>query len=364
MLANFFSKKYDLNNLLFWIGLSLIVVVIIAYLVSFYKSKEYIIKEESLFITDKEGRFVPIYRYRFSRDMEDVLLSVFKENSVFEDKWVNAFKEKKAINKEVFEKNCIDKNKDIIGFVGELVEYNFLNRLSLKQSDYFHNNSDDIEVLTRDKISKYVLQNRVLEMISKPFEERKAFSDTPSDTEGNGTTVYMVSDGVVYERFELRLPKGTTLYKDKNNALVIKNRNYSICFKHGFNGYGAVLPTRFAHLYLNKDFQDTSVFSLDPELKIKLNPFFFLFSSNWKSMNWIDIICEEFSDYFSFDRFIEKIGYENALTNYIITKNCSNIRRKTTTEHEQKTDSPSLGKSMERLPENTNDALNESEQKA
>ena len=334
LLANFFSKKYDSNNLILWIGLSLIVIVIIAYLVSFYKSKEYIIKEESLFITDKEGSFVPIDRFRFSEDMRSVLLSVFKENSVFEDKWINAFKKKKIVDKEDFEKNCIDKNKDIIGFVGELMEYIFLNRLSIMQSDYFDIDSNDVDVLTREKVSKYVLQNKVLEMISKPFEERKAFSDSPSVAEEKGTTVAMFANGVVYERFELRLPKGTTLYKDKNNALVIKNRNYSIYFKHGFSGFATATPSSFGELYLNKDFRDISEYQLDPELKIKLNPFFFLFSWNWKNMNWIDVICEEFSEYFSFDRFIERIGYEYAVTNITVAKNYSsfNNKRKMPTE--------------------------------
>lgn len=335
LLANFFSKKYESNNLILWIGLSLIVVVIIAYLVSFYKSKESIIKEESLFITDKEGRFVPIYRFGFSEDMESTLSSVFKENSVFEDKWINAFKAKKIVNIEDYEKNCIDKNKDIIGFVGELMEYVFLNRLSIIQSDYFDIDSNDVEVLTREKVSNYVLQNRVLEMISKPFEERSAFSDSHSTREDIGKTVYMVADGVVYERFELKLPKGTTLKKDKNNTLVIKNRNYSIYFKHGFSGFATVTPTSFCELYLNKNFRDVSEYKLNPELKIKLNPFFFLFSWNWKNMNWIDVICEEFSDYFSFDRFIEKIGYEYALTNITVAKNYSNFnnnKSKTPTE--------------------------------
>lgn len=55
-------------------------------------------------------------------------------------------------------------------------------------------------------------------------------------------------------------------------------------------------------------------------------------------MNWIDVICEEFSDYFSFDRFIEKIGYEYALTNITVAKNYSifNTKKsKTPTEPNQ-----------------------------
>lgn len=338
LLANFFSTKYAANVILFWTGLSLIVIVIIAYLVSFYKGKEYILKEKSLFVIDKECHFVPIKRFRFSEEMGKTLLSVFKENKTFEDKWRKALTTTTTTTIEEFEKNSLFNNKDFIGFVGELLEYMFLNRLSLLQADYFNTNSKDFEVLTRDKISHYILQNRILEMISKPFEERSAFSDSHSTREDIGKTVYMVADGVVYERFELKLPKGTTIKKDKNNTLVIKNRNYSLYFKHGFSGFATVTPTRFCEFYLNKDFRDVSEYNLEPELKIKLNPFFFLFSWNWKNMNWIDVICEEFSDYFSFDRFIEKIGYEYALTNITVAKNYSifNTKKsKTPTEPNQ-----------------------------
>lgn len=338
LLANFFSTKYAANVILFWTGLSLIVIVIIAYLVSFYKGKEYILKEKSVFVIDKECHFVPIKRFRFSEEMGETLLSVFKENKTFEDKWRKALTKTTTTTIEELEKNSLFNNKDFIGFVGELLEYIFIKRLSLLQADYFNTNSKSFEVLTRDKISHYILQNRILEMISKPFEERSAFSDSHSTRDNIGKTVYMVADGVVYERFELKLPKGTIIKKDKNNTLVIKNRNYSLYFKHGFSGFATVTPTRFCEFYLNKDFRDVSEYELEPELKIKLNPFFFLFSWNWKNMNWIDIICEEFSDYFSFDRFIEKIGYEYALTNITVAKNYSifNTKKsKTPTEPNQ-----------------------------
>lgn len=323
LLANFFSNKYNANSILLWIGVSLIFIVILVYLVIFYKSKEYTIKEKSLFITDKKGDFLPINRFRLSEDMLSSLSSVFKENNTFKEKWENAFKEKEIKNEEEFKKMHISNNKDIIGFFGELVEYIFLKKLSVITVDYFNTKSNEIEVLTRDKISDYVLKNRILEMISKPFEERSAFSNDQSNNRAGETIWAMSSNGVVFEKFELRLPKGTTLTKDKkNDTLVIKNKNYSIYFKHGFGGFSTSTPRGFEKYYLNKEFNEIKHYSFTPKLKIKLNPFFFLFFSNWKNMNWIDIICEEFSNYFSFSKFLEKIGYEYALTNIIIDENC------------------------------------------
>ena len=40
LLANFFSNKYNANSILLWIGVSLIFIVILVYLVIFFKSKE------------------------------------------------------------------------------------------------------------------------------------------------------------------------------------------------------------------------------------------------------------------------------------------------------------------------------------
>ena len=38
-------------------------------------------------------------------------------------------------------------------------------------------------------------------------------------------------------------------------------------------------------------------------------------------MKWIDDISEEYSNYFSFDKFVNRIGYETALTSKIIDLN-------------------------------------------
>lgn len=326
LLANFFSNKYNTNNILFWIGVTLVIVVIVVYLVSFYKSKEYVIKEDSLFITDNEGNFVPIERFDVSRDMKNALVSVFKENGTCKTKWLDSFKKRKINVKDNVEKEeslFFTFNKDKIKYVGELVEYVFLHWLSLKTSSYFDNKKYEIDLLTREKISNYLLQNRFLEMISKPYEEREAFANhSPNKKWGKVCAIF--TNDVIYDLFELKLPKGTKLYKEKN-VLVIKNRIYSIYFNHGFGGFATNLPTSFAKYYLNRNFDDISVHSFHPEIKIKLNPFFFLLYKNWKVFSWIDIISEEFSEYFSFDKFVDKIGYEDALTNIIIN-NCSQRR--------------------------------------
>jgi hypothetical protein len=44
-------------------------------------------------------------------------------------------------------------------------------------------------------------------------------------------------------------------------------------------------------------------------------PFFFLFSSNWRNLLWIDMICEAFLHDFSYRTFIDDIGFNQSITN-------------------------------------------------
>ena len=63
---------------------------------------------------------------------------------------------------------------------------------------------------------------------------------------------------------------------------------------------------------------ELSRYKFRPTIEIKLNPIYFLLGKNWKYMNWIDIIGEKFSEYFSSEHFFKEIGYESALTSYIL----------------------------------------------
>jgi len=321
--ANYFSNQYVEKKFLLWSGIACVLIVIIAYVVSFYNSKSFVIKTKSLFVTGKDGLLIPIERYGISEEMNRDLCSVFSENKVFKSMWVDAFA--KSVKTEE-RKNKIEgdlfRNKKVIDFVGELIEYAFIEWLSLKQSSYFNSfDDDDLEVLTREKISDYLLQNRVLEMISKPYDEREQFVKDNRDSdpkEGRICSIY--SGGIIYHQFDLQMPKKSRLYKD-GKKLVIKNRNYTIKFTHNFMGFNANTAFMFERFYLNRSIRDVSAYEFNPTLEIRLNPIFFLFWKDWKYMKWMDIICEQFTEYFSFEKFIDRIGYETAVTYKIITSN-------------------------------------------
>lgn len=319
--ANYLSTRYTASIILLACGIICILLVMIAYIISFYNSKSYVIETDCFFVTGKDGFLIPIDRYWLSEEMNRDLRSVFSENKTFMNLWTNAFMvhtDSEGKRKHI----SILNNKEIVGFVGELVEYIFIEWLSLQQSSYFNGfNDNDLEILTREKISKYLLQNRILEMISKPYNEREQFADRNHKTSPDrGRICSIYSGGTIYHHFDLQLPKKSSLYKE-NGQLIIKNRNYTLKFTHNFEGFNANLPHKFHELYLKQNFRDIKVYEFSPKLEIKLNPFFFLFWKDWKYMKWIDVISEKYSNYFSFKEFVNRIGYEVALTNNIIDSN-------------------------------------------
>lgn len=325
LLANYLSSSYSSNRWLLFSSIACIVLVSIIYVISFYKSKSFVIETTSLFIVDNNGDPIEIPRYKLSQKMFEAIKSVFSENKTHEQLWQDSFA--KSSIKEKGTSNLSDyppMNKKIVHFVGEVIEYSFIDWLSTEQSDYFNSFDDDnnLETIEREDIADYLLQNRVLEMISKPYDQREKFMNNQSDRtgEGKGKVVAMYRQGTMYNHFDLIMPKNTTMFK-KGKKLIIKNRNYTLKFTHNYKGFSGVTATMFEQLYLGKDLRAVNTFIFTPRLEIKLNPFFFLFWKDWKYMKWIDIISEEFYSFFSYEEFLNRIGYEKALTIVLFGKN-------------------------------------------
>ncbi len=89
--------------------------------------------------------------------------------------------------------------------------------MSSHLSSYFNNNvyNNNIIEYGRQDFPELLLNNRIIELISKPIEEREKLTDlkqrfeiTREDDEGKEIIESVISsDGVRFERFNLQLPK-------------------------------------------------------------------------------------------------------------------------------------------------------------
>jgi hypothetical protein len=346
LIVNALSNCFkDYNLYIFLGGLLLVLIVVADIIYRFYKRKSFVLQTESILVLDKKGDVIHIPFFRFHNDMEEALNSVFTENKALRKIWDQSFceesdkekventnKDEKEVSKgkpiiRIVKIDDSEMNRNTKGFplVNEATEFLFLDWLSKKLEAYFQD--DEIKksllVLNRKNIPQILLENRIIDIISKPYEEREQFVDVVDENTKEDVYFMNSKNGVFFQKFELILPRKSSM-KMKENTLLIQNRNFDIALLTEFSGVNAVLPHLFEKAYLGKDFSNTNVYKISIKLEVNLNPFFFLFWKDWKYLRWIDIIADEFENYFSFDRFVENIGYNQTVTNLVVLKNMRN----------------------------------------
>lgn len=323
LIANALTKDAELLISLIP-GIICVLIVAIFYLKDYVGTSSYNIEVDAVLSIDNEKMFVPIERYGFSEDLHRAIVSVLSENKAYKSLWKDAFE------------NKVNEGKKGKQFVSEFLEYLFINWISLKLNSYFAEiDNAPTELIVRDNIPDVLIKNRVIELISKPFEEREKFQEIIKQKDPvEGEIVYVNGeDGVLYDMLEIELPRKSKVYR-KDNALVITNRNFDISFESEFTGFNISMPRYFEKFYMNSSIYKIHAYIASLKISIKLKPFFLFSINDWKYLRWIDQLTDEFVHYFSFDYFISRIGYESALTNHILFLN--GLERKEEKEAENK----------------------------
>ncbi|WP_156398743.1 hypothetical protein [Methylobacterium sp. Leaf469] len=299
----------------------------------------------TLIISDKTDKIVIIPRYRFTSDLADSMEGLFLENGAYKALWnrseiidVNTYETQAEFN------SLPARNKFII----EAIEYYALSSLSSHLSGYFESttakqsiSSEKIVNLSRSDIPTVLLTNRFLELFTRPMEEREAFQERNTEnkvmvqitkvshgTEDGTIVSARSSDGAIFEHFELILPKNTFITRNLNNSIDIKNKKFLINIRSVFEGWHTVTGGHFDKLYLGEDFREIKCYQCSLEISVKF-PFFTLMrSSGWEYLYWIESWIKKVDDDVNFQKFQERIGWEQSLTNVIVTKNLNILRKK------------------------------------
>lgn len=172
--------------------------------------------------------------YEFNKDMIQYLRAIATENKAYHN----------ALLKKNY-KFTDNYDPDILNFhnlAASCAEFLFLDKLSLHLNSYFVDNDIDSSLIVRiprNELSSDVLKNRILELITRSYEERAAFCDR--EIGENSKLCYALGkDGEVYNSVELELPKNTKITRSKNNDLIIENNIFEIIFKVKCNGLSTV----------------------------------------------------------------------------------------------------------------------------
>lgn len=260
----------------------------------------------------------PVNRYELSEKVSDYLRAAFSENQAILRAWLN--KPTQWLPSRAAAVDGLTGNS----LVNQAVEYFFLDCLSLHLISYFHEQGieeDECQKFTRGDIPDVLLQNRFLELFSKPIEEREQFIDDYCDNgrpHGLSGQVVMAhgAGGALFDRFELILPKGSKVFRSADGILRIETTIFSLEFTPGIDGFNTVTPRNFEELYM----EAASVGMHSPpwlvksKIRVTIKKWALCSRSGWEYYGWLDSFINEYYRKACGDEFLRTIGWEFAVT--------------------------------------------------
>lgn len=280
------------------------------------------LKLSGVLLTSKGNSVGEIERYEVSEKLHSYFVGLTSENKAISRLW-NESELGPQISADRSSARLSKSHGNLL--VCEAIEYFVLDQLSLHLSAYFDSyrevDEDTIVRVQRTDIPHILLQNRFLDLFSKPMEMREAFMEHGPSEHGHKVVYATGKDGAFFDHFELILPKGSSVTRSDATGLRIATSRFELTVLPLFQGFSENLPHRFEELYLGKRFGQVSPYVIGVELKVKFRWWAFLTGKGWDYYEWLDSYLDELTTAFSFDDFIKSIGWDTTLSVVIANEN-------------------------------------------
>jgi small GTP-binding protein len=187
-------------------------------------------------------------------------------------------------------------------------------------------NDKEIHKFERNEIPDILLSNRILELFSKPMEERPMFSEhlTHENPLEEVTIKYYGKNGANYERFDLVLPVNSKVKRINSDQIEIKTNRFKMNIMVDMSGANTLIAEDFEKYYLSiDDFLKVGIYEIHAIVKIKFNLLSIFSIQGWEYYQWIDSFLKRLNECISKDEFIEHINWDSILT-FI---HCGNVLR-------------------------------------
>lgn len=324
-----------------WINLSAGIVLVACGLVfAFWKAKvklngvtEY---EGIIFLDPNTRESIEVERYEFSEKITSYLKGLCLENKALGKLWAENefYKFPEKLNSKVnIEKTPSTK------LAVELIEYFILSKLSTHLTDYFNKNEDSEEdkliTMYRNDVPEIFTMNRFIDLFSRPMEERDAFGSHPARKPSHGEVVAAFGPGgVLFDRFDLTLPRETKISRDGHGTVVLKTNRFKMKMVSKIEFSSAHVPFEFFEYYMGRKFDEIETNYCSITVDINFNKIGLLSAKGWQYYRWVDSFLDELHEDISFDGFLRKIDWESVLTFEIMKKTSARKRVKNIVKQE------------------------------
>lgn len=194
-------------------------------------------------------------------------------------------------------KVLVDKSESAAPKAARLLEeallFTLLEELSLHLSTYFQGStdSDELQELEREHIPSFLLQNRVLNLLTTPIEQRDIFLTAfpNKDKRPDGELHSLVgSDGAMYSRFDLVLPSGSRVKHRDDGGVLIETQRIELEMHGRYTGTTGVVSRAFANYYMQEEWEDVECKKVEIILRGRIKPLALLSSKKWEHYRWLD----------------------------------------------------------------------------
>lgn len=236
--------------------------------------------------------------YEFNNDMATYLRAIGVENKAYSRALINNYN-----NYDRKRGNYDPDNLDFYDLAASCAEFLFLKELSMHLNSYFVHEEIDkslIMSIPRNELSKDILRNRVLELITRNHQEREAFCDD-HDSDGDSILCYAEGEnGEVFSHLELELPFGTTLNRSSDNSLKIENSVFEIRYVVRCDATNTVI----ARELIQGKYGVPWLVATKLEVTVKKHTF--LKSNDILLYQWLDSFLTKFDRYMSISKLHER----------------------------------------------------------
>ena len=204
----------------------------------------------------------------------------------------------------------------------EATEYFVLRMLSTHLTNYFNDEKfkeENLTKLERKDIPQVLLENRFLNLFSKPIEERvAAFEDryVSKSTKGGSS-----ESGAEFSHFHLILPTKAKVSRTDEKTCEITTQKFTLRIAILYLGDDELLPADFEKYYLRlQEYYQRSNPSMVKEkaIEIEVKVFFknsiFFSRTGLQYYEWLDSYLDKLEEEFSSSYFFKKIGWDSVST--------------------------------------------------
>ena len=294
--------------------------------------------EGVLFIDGAKNELLDVRGYELACDLSKVMAAVKAENRAIYSEWErdplverkerakpkppspNGKDDEKTkketsyvsiVRVEVAENHLTRKKASVL--LDEALQFVVLEELSTHLSTYFNNSkSDQIAELSREDIPAFLLQNRVLNLLSTPIEQRDVFLKAfPTEENRPKGTIYSLwgSDGSMYSRFDLNLPRNSKISFLSRGALRIETKRLDLEISGRYTGSSAAVSRTFVDHYMGNSWDEVDCRRVEVTLRGRVKPLALLSDKGWEHYHWLDSFRTRLRKSIDFKSFQEEIHW-------------------------------------------------------